>query len=170
MNQQQVPTKAPAKQPSGTVIIIGIVVVLVVLFIASRLFGGSNTPSTAPSSDNQPVQNNSDPNLNLGTVVVAENVDRDGCAVDITDTFNDDDTIYAVLEDSAVPQGTTVFARLYYDNQAVEDSNETTAADDYTNVCVNFAFDNNAGWESGDYEVEFWVNGNAYQSASFTVR
>jgi hypothetical protein len=173
MNQQQVPTKAPAtKQPSGTTIIIGIVVVLVVLFIASRLFGGSGdvNPTNAPSSEDQPVQDNSDPNLNLGSVVVAENVDRDGCAVDVTSTFDDNDTIYAILEDTAAPEGTTVFARLYHDDVAVEDSDEITADRDFSNVCVNFAFDNSEGWDSGDYEVEFWVNGNAYQSTSFTVR
>ena len=167
MNQPQI------KQPSGTTIIIGIVVVLAVLFLASRLFsgGGTDNPSvSAPINDSQPVQDNSDPNLNLGSVLVAENVDRDGCAVDVTDSFGNNDTIYAVLGDSAVPQGTTVFARLYHDGVALEDSAETTADQDYTNVCVNFAFDNNAGWDEGEYEVEFWVNGNAYQSASFTVR
>jgi hypothetical protein len=174
MNQPQTTQTTQSKQPSGTTIIIGIVVVLVVLFIASRLFsggGGTDNPSvSAPVDDSQPVQDNSDPNLNLGSVVVAENVDRDGCAVDVTDSFDDNDTIYAVLTDSAVPQGTTVFARLYHDGVALEDSDESTAADDYTNVCVNFAFDNSAGWDEGEYEVEFWVNGNAYQSASFTVR
>jgi hypothetical protein len=173
MNQQQAPTKAPTtNQPSGKTIIIGIIVVLVVVFIASRLFGGGGdvNPTNAPANEDQPVQNNSDPNLNLGSVVVASNVDRDGCALDVTDTFDDNDTIYAVLGDSAIPQGTTVFARLYHDNQAVEDSDETTSDQDYSNVCVNFAFDNSQGWDSGEYEVEFWVNGNAYQSAPFTVR
>jgi hypothetical protein len=107
--------------------------------------------------------------LNLGDVVVAENLDSNGCAVNVTDTFDQNDTIYVVLTDSAIPEGTTVFTRLYYENEPVEDSDEITAPQDFSNVCVNFAFENSEGWDEGDYEIEFYVNGSAYQSASFTV-
>ncbi|MFN8374365.1 MAG: hypothetical protein U0694_16000 [Anaerolineae bacterium] len=162
------------KQPGGMQIIIGVVVVLVILFIASRFLGGSQaseTPAPTSQPDNQQVeQNNSDSGLNLGSVVVAENVDRDGCAVDVTDRFDDNATVYAVLGDSAMPEGTRVFARLYRDDVAVEDRDEITADQDYTNVCVSFSFVPDQPWESGDYEVEIFVNGNAYESASFTVR
>ncbi|NWF69272.1 MAG: hypothetical protein HXY40_09300 [Chloroflexi bacterium] len=164
-----------AGRPSTTTLIIGVVVVLVVLFIGSRLLGGgaadaapTNTPP--PTAEAQTEQDNSDDRLNLGAVVVAENVNRDGCAVDVTDRFDDDATIYAVLQDSAMPEGTVIFARLYRDDVAVEDSDELTAPQDYTNVCVNFAFDSADGWQSGSYEVEFFVNGNPYQSATFSVR
>ncbi len=171
MKEQQ-----PGKTPSTTTIIIGVIVVIAVLFIGSRLWSGATnsandvSPTSQPDDSEQVQQDNSDENLNLGSVVVAENVDRDGCAVNITESFGQNDIIYAVLQDSAMPEGTTVFARLYRDNVAVEDSDESTASEDYTNVCVNYAFESANGWESGDYEVEFFVNGNTYQSASFTVR
>jgi hypothetical protein len=156
-------------------IIIGVVVVIAILFIGSRLLGGNGNsndpaPTSIPDNEEEVQQDNSDDSLVLGDVVVAENVDRDGCAVDETDSFDDNDTIYAVLADSAMPEGTTVFARLYHDDVAVEDADEITAPEDYTNVCVNFAFDSDNGWDSGDYEVEFFVNGNAYESAQFSVR
>lgn len=161
------------KAPSGMTIIIGIVVVLVILFIGSRLLsGGGNTPAptSIPEQEEEVQQENSDEGLNLGEVVVAENIDRDGCAVDVTDSFGENDPIYAVLSDSAMPEGTTVFARLYHDDVTVEDSDEITAPEDYTNICVNFVFENDEGWDSGDYEIEFFVNGNPYESANFSVR
>jgi hypothetical protein len=165
--------KEQSGQPSGMVIIIGVVIVVAVLFLASRLLGGGQStpdPTATPEQEEEIVQDNSDSDLNLGNVVVAENVDRDGCAVDVTDTFGENDAIYAVLEDSAVPEGTTVFARLYRGNDTLEDSDEITANEDFTNVCVHFVFENEEDWDSGDYEVEFFVNGNAYESAAFTVR
>jgi hypothetical protein len=165
-----------SKQPSGMMIIIGVVVVIAILFIGSRLLGGGGTPDPTPAPTSIPddeeevQQDNSDENLVLGDVVVAENVDRDGCAVDETDSFDDNADIYTVLTDSAMPEGTTVFARLYHDDVAVEDTDAITAQEDYTNICVNFVFENDEGWDSGDYEVEFFVNGNAYESAQFSVR
>src|SRR5689334_7711798 len=105
MNKQQEPVNK--QQPNGVTIIIGVVIVIAVLFLASRLFGGNQSsaePTATPVTvrdNNEPVQSNSDSGLDLGDVVVAENVDRDGCAVDVTDTFNDDDSIYAVLTDTA---------------------------------------------------------------------
>jgi hypothetical protein len=162
------------KAPSGTTIIIGVVIVIAVLFLASRLFGGGGQAAdpTPPAAtfNNQPVQNNSDPNLNLGSVVTAESVDRDGCAVNVTTTYGRGDTFYGVLTDTQAPQGTTIFARLYQGSNAVEDSDEVTANQDYNNVCVNFAFTNNGNWDSGDYSIQFYVNGNAYDTADFTVR
>jgi hypothetical protein len=154
-------------------IIIGVIVVLVILFIGSRLLGGGGdaaAPTAAPDNNEAPVQENSDSGLNLGGVVVAENVDRDGCAVDVADRFGENDTVYAVLEDSSIPEGTRIFARLYRDNEAIEDRDEITADQDYSNVCVSFSFVPEEPWESGDYEVEIIVNGNPYQAASFTIR
>lgn len=164
-----------SKQPSGMMIIIGVVVVIAILFIGSRLLGGSGDsndplPTSIPDNEQEVEQDNSDDSLVLGDVVVAENVDRDNCAVDVTESFDDNDTIYAVLSDSSMPEGTTVFARLYHDDVAVEDTDEDTAAEDYSSVCISYAFESDNGWDSGDYEVEFFVNGNAYESAQFSVR
>lgn len=107
--------------------------------------------------------------LVLGEVVAAENIDRDGCAVDVTDRFDNDDAFYIVLQDSAIPEGTSVFVRLYQDGIAVEDTDELIAQQDYSNVCVNFVFENDDEWDSGEYEAEFFINGTAYQSVSFAV-
>lgn len=105
----------------------------------------------------------------LEDVVAAENIDRDGCAIDITDTFSSDATFYIVLQDSGMAQGTTVFVRLYHEGEALEDSDEITAQQDYSNVCVNFAFENDTEWDSGEYEAQYFINGTAYQSVHFTV-
>jgi hypothetical protein len=73
------------------------------------------------------------------------------------------------MEDNAVPTGTRVFVRLYHEGIAVEDTDEVTAEQDYTNVCVNFVFDSTEGWDAGDYEAQYFVNGKAYRSVLFTV-
>ena len=52
---------------------------------------------------------------------------------------------------------------------AIEDRDEITADEDYTNVCVSFSFVPEEDWEPGDYSVEIFVNGNAYEAASFTI-
>jgi hypothetical protein len=132
--------------------------------------GGIQTfPDNSSTSNNNTTLNSS----NLGPVVVAQGVDRDNCAVDATNSFDDNDPIYVVLEDSELPAGTTMFARLYEDNRAVEDTSELVAEEDYENVCVSFVFEptNSAEvWDTGNYEVEFFINGNSYQSASFQIR
>jgi hypothetical protein len=109
-------------------------------------------------------------NFDLGDVVAAENLDSDGCAVNITDTYDSLDDFYIVMEDNAIPTGTSIFVRLYHESIAVEDTDEIMAEVDYANVCVNFVFDSTEGWDSGAYEAEFFVNGKAYRSVSFTVQ
>jgi hypothetical protein len=131
------------------------------------------TVQTFPQNNNTTSNNSSLDTSDLGPVVVAQGVDRDNCAVDATTSFDNNDPIYVVLEDSALPQGTTMFARLYENDRALEDTRELTAEQAYDNTCVSFVFEptNNAEvWDAGSYEVEFFVNGNSYQSASFQIR
>jgi len=132
----------------------------------------TNTNNNTTLNPQNNTTNNTVDTSNLGPVVAAQNIDRDNCAVDATTSFDDNDSIYVVLEDSQLARGTTMFARMYRNGTAVEDTRELTAEEDYNNVCVSFVFeptDNAEVWDSGQYEVEFYINGNAYQSTSFEI-
>lgn len=105
-------------------------------------------------------------------IVLTSGLDENGCAMDSVTTFETTDAIYVVLRASAVEEGTSFFARLYDANVALEDTEEVMADQDYNDVCVNFEFAPARGttWTAGDYEIEFFVNGNSYQFIDFEVR
>lgn len=161
----------------GRTIAIGVVVLLVLIFLGFQLFGnrGAETPdptptivNTAPNSANQ---GEAVTNPTLGTVVAASNIDREGCPTGATTTFNGGDTIYVGVTSGDIPQGTDMFARLYFEDQPIEDTDVITADADYT--CVAFAFEATTGaevLESGNYEAQLFVNGNPGDSVSFQVR
>ena len=186
---QQAPTNNTQMRTAAIVTIVVIIGLLLLGRFVTGMMNNNNTPTTTDTIDNtnnnngdlvpnnnnttnNPTTNNT--NLdNLGPVVAAQNIDRDGCAVDATTSFDSNDEIYVVLEDSALPRNTSMFARLYKDNVAIEDTDEVVTEEDYDNVCVNFVFeptDRAEVWEDGNYEVEFYVNGNAYQTTSFQIR
>jgi len=181
---QQAPTNNSQMRTAAIVTIVVIIGLLLLGRFVTGMMNNDNTPTTNDTIDNtnntngdlvpnNPNTTNNTNTNNLGPVVAAQNIDRDGCAVDATTSFDSNDDIYIVLEDSALPRNTTMFARLYKDNVAIEDTDELVTEDDYTNVCVNFVFeptDRAEVWDDGNYEVEFYVNGNAYQSTSFQIR
>jgi hypothetical protein len=181
---QQAPTNNSQMRTAAIVTIVVIIGLLLLGRFVTVMIDNINTPTTRDTIDNTnntngdlvPNNNNTTNNTNLdnlGPVVAAQNIDRDGCAVDATTSFDSNDDIYVVLEDSALPRNTSMFARLYKDNVAIEDTDELVTEDDYDNVCVNFVFeptDRAEVWEDGNYEVEFYVNGNAYQATSFQIR
>jgi len=150
-------------------IIIGIIVVILAIFVLPRLFNTNNV-------NNTPVDNNAgsqsvDDNIQLGRVLSASGIDRDGCATDTTSTFESSQPVYVVAEDSSVPRGTTVFVRLYHDGQPIEDAPEITADQDYNNTCINFVFEpEGSNFDPGNYEAEFIINGIPTESASFEIR
>jgi len=184
---QQAPTN---NSQMRTAAIVTIVVIIGLLLLGRFVTGmaNNNTPTTSdtinttnngntelvPSNNTNTTNSTNNTTLNnLGPVVVAQGVDRDNCAVDATNSFSTSDPVYVVLEDAQLPAGTTMFARLYEDNKAVEDTKELTAQDNYDNVCVSFVFEPSSNaevWDPGNYEVEFFVNGNSYQSTSFQIR
>lgn len=182
---QQAPTNNSQMRTAAIVTIVVIIGLLLLGRFVTGMMGNDNTPTTSDTIDDTN-NNNTFPNntnttnnnttldtSNLGPVVAAQNIDRDNCAVDATTSFDDNDPIYVVLEDSQLEQGTTMFARMYQDGTAVEDTRELVAEEDYNNVCVSFVFeptDRAEVWEPGNYEVEFYINGNAYQSTSFQIR
>lgn len=160
-------------------ILIGVVVVIAAIFLLPRLFNTStvNSPSVDSPSSNSPSNNTNSPSnqaadddIQIGRVVSASGVDRDGCPTSSASTFDSNDDIYVVAEDSTIPAGTSVFVRLYREGQPVEDAPEITADQDYTNSCVNFVFEPLEDFEAGDYEAEFIINGNAAESVQFEVR
>jgi len=150
-------------------ILIGILVVAAAVIFLPRLF---NT-NTAEPTVNQPVDNQQplDPNVNLGQVVSSGGVDRDGCPTDSRTAFEPNESIYVVAQGSDIPQGTSVFVRLYHEGQPLEDAPEITADRDYDNSCVNFVFEpTGIAFDTGQYEAEFIVNGNQADTVSFDVR
>jgi hypothetical protein len=156
-------------------IIIGVIIFIAAMFFLPQILGGDDEdePNTVSNTSNEDEanDNNTDDNIALGEVVSAEGVDRDGCAVDITSDFDTSDSIYIVAESGDFPEGTAIFVRLYRDDSPVEDSPEITADQDYNNACVNFVFEPEAGeaFDPGDYEAEFYINGNPAESVSFEI-
>jgi len=150
--------------------IIIILVVLGVLFLILRGQGQSSEPT--PTATPQPVAqaDSSSSTIQLGQLVTALSVDRDGCPGEVSTRFAPDDSIYVVARETDIPQGTAVFARLYFDNEAIEDTSEIVADSDLPATCINFVFEHDQGFEAGSYEAEYFVNGNPAASVSFTVR
>ncbi len=154
-------------------IIIGIVIVVAAIFLLPRLFG-NNTPTTQTNAPTIPQQQNpstDNANIQLGAPVSAVGIDRNGCATDTTSTFSPSDSIYVVAPNSNVPQGTTLFVRLFRDNNPVEDAPQITADKDYIQNCINFVFSpTGKDFTPGTYEAQFFVNGNAASSVTFNVQ
>lgn len=123
------------------------------------------------NEDNFPVlaQNT---NSDLGQLVATTRLDRDGCPTTSENTFETGDSIYVVAVDSEIEEGTEIFARMYHDNIAIEDTAPIVASQDYGNTCVNFIFEPQTyiGLEDGTYEIEFIVNGNPTDSINFRVQ
>jgi len=167
---------------NGRTIAIGILIILVLIVVGSQLLGGQGNnadptafPTSAPFENNTPVpgSGSSSSGVALGRVVISSGIDGDGCAVNTTDQFNGDEEVYVVVEDSDIPAGTTVFARLFRENTPIEDADVITSDQDYSNTCIYFVFDatDDAGTlESGFYEAQIIVNGNPGERVGFEVR
>lgn len=105
----------------------------------------------------------------LGRLYTAVDVDQNGCPVETTNEFYSDEIIYAGVERSSIPSGTSLFMRLYYEGQEIEDTPEIRADQD-TVSCIWFEFEpTGAGFEPGRYEAELVVNGNPVDSVAFQV-
>jgi len=180
---QQAPTNNNQMRTAAIVTIVVIIGLLLLGRFVTGMSGNTTTPTTSDTTYNGGSTTNNNNTLNpanntttlnnLGPVVAAQAIDRDNCAVDATTHFTTSDPVYVVLVDSQLPQGTTMFARLYKDGVAIEDTKELTADQDYNNTCVNFVFrpsQNAELWAAGNYEAEFFVNGNSYRSTTFDIR
>lgn len=155
-------------------IIIGVIILVGAIYFLPKILGNDDSDS---NNDNDNSSGNSTTDstatgANLGQIVTANAVDRDGCAADSTSTFSTSGPIYVVAQGSEVQQGTAIFVRLYYQGQIIEDLPEITADQDYNDTCINFVFEptQGAAFEPGQYEAEFVVNGNQSDSVTFQVR
>jgi hypothetical protein len=168
MKQLNTPQK---KWGCGT-IAVAILMVCGAFYLFPRIFGGNDTVQPTDVVDNGNSDNqNSSSDIHLGSLEISEGIDRDGCATDNVSSLRNVSSFYVIAPDSAFPSGTTVFARLYRDGTAIEDLPAITADQDYSNSCINFVFETTNGdnFESGDYEAEFFVNGNSYDTISFSI-
>jgi hypothetical protein len=142
------------------------------VYLLPQFMGGQDSaePTVNDNSGNDVLQNNS-PNIVIGSLVIAEGIDRDGCAVNNVSSLQSANRFYVIAPNSAFPSGTTIFARLYQDGLAIEDLPLITANQDYSGSCISFVFEtvNGNNFGIGQYEAEFWVNGNAYNSIRFNV-
>jgi hypothetical protein len=160
---------------NGRTIAIGILVILAVIAVVAILSnqGGNTavTPTSPPASSFDDSGNEG--GVQLGNLVTALNIDQNGCPVEPTNSFRRSDDIYVVVEDSDIPQGTTVFARLFREGSPVEDADVITADRDYDNTCIYFAFeatDTAEVLEAGDYSAQIIVNGNPGETVNFEVQ
>lgn len=153
----------------------GIIIVLMIcgaMYLIPQLLGGQNSdePTVSVNEGNDVIQNIPD-NITLGALEIAENIDRDGCAVNNFSSLQGVNNFYVIAPNSEFPSGTTIFARLYQDGVAIEDLPLITANQDYSSSCINFVFEtaNGNNFRAGEYEAEFWVNGNAYNNIRFNI-
>jgi hypothetical protein len=154
--------------------IIGAIILIGAIYFLPKILGNNNSNN---SNNNNNTTSNSatstpDATANLGQIVTAKAVDRDGCPVDSTTTFGTSGPINVVAQGSQVQQGTTIFVRLYYQGNPIEDLPAITADQDYNNTCINFVFEptQGAAFQPGQYEAEFVVNGNQSDSVTFQVQ
>jgi len=158
-------------QLNSRTIVIGIIIVIAAIFVLPRLFN-TNTVDNTPINDNDNAGSQTvDENIELGRVVSASSIDRDGCATNTTTSFETSEPVYVVAEGSVVPEGTSVFVRLYHEGQPVEDAPEITADQNYNNTCINFIFEpDGSAFDPGSYEAEFIINGNPADTINFEIR
>ena len=97
------------------------------------------------------------------------NVTQDGCPTDDVEEFYTDEAMYISVEESFIPAGTELFARLNYEGQPVEDTDVIRAERDRES-CVWFMFEPVGGFDPGNYSVELYVNGSLVESLPVYVR
>ncbi len=150
-------------------IIIVVLVIIAAVVLLPRLFNNNaaTTPQTIPAQQNPQTDNN----IQLGAPISTSSLDSSGCAIESQSTFSPNNSIYVVAPESNIPQGTTLFVRLYRDGAAIEDAPQITANQDYFNNCINFVFQpTGQAFDAGSYEAQFFVNGNAGPSVVFNVQ
>jgi hypothetical protein len=144
-------------------ILIGIVVIAAIIFLP-RLLNTNNNTTPTPDPDTEASD------FDIADVVTSTGITNAGCASDATDSFSPDDRIYLVAENSDFPANTGVFGRLYFEGNAVEDTNEIVSDRDYTDSCFNVWFESDNGFESGEYTAQFFINGNAGPEVNLEVQ
>ncbi|MDX1993698.1 MAG: hypothetical protein SF029_15020 [bacterium] len=189
------PNTATGNRPrlDGRTIGIGVLLLLAAVLILPRLFdrssagqeedtlpqveqdrssdSGSSSSGGGSASGGSSNSGTFDEDVFLGNPVAAPAVDRDGCPVETTDDFDATEDVWVVAPDSQIPEGTIIFVRLYRNGTPIEDAPEIQADQDYDSTCINFIFEaTDGGFEAGEYEAEFYVNGNPADTVTFDIR
>ena len=176
----------PSANTSQRNAIIIVVVLAAIVIIAILLSRGGNSPETAiatatAQSDGQPItpviENDERDSFEGEGIILADfvagtNIDRDGCVIDTTSTFDQEDTIYVGMGESDIPGDTPVFVRLYRNDVALEDTEEIEQSDDFRG-CLWFQFDateTGGVLDTGSYEAEIFVDSRPADSISLEVR
>jgi hypothetical protein len=98
--------------------------------------------------------------VRLGDGSTTTQIDQNGCPLYANNTFNTRDTIYMSFENSFIPAGTSMFARLSFRGSPVEDTDEIYSERDMRS-CFWFMFDPGQGrFTQGDYSVTLYINGS----------
>jgi hypothetical protein len=105
----------------------------------------------------------------LGRVVTTSSVTSDGCPTGEVREFYTDESIYLSVEESFIPAGTDLFARLNYAGEPVEDTDEIRTERDRES-CVWFVFEPRGGFTPGRYTVELFINGSLVESLPVDIR
>lgn len=118
--------------------------------------------------------NNENPNVagaDFGDVVTAGAIGNGNAPQDVRSDFDrSDPIIYVVADANTLANGTTLFARWSRDGQPFEDTPTVTANQDYTDTYVEFHIEPESGdFESGDYNVQIYINGNPGPEVDFKV-
>ena len=152
-------------------IALALIVICGLAIFLPRMFGSGDNVDNVNDNVDDAESSGIDENINLGSLVITEEIDTNGCPLDEVNNLENADRFFVVAPNSSLPEGTDVFVRLYRDGVAVEDLPVITANQDYSNTCLNFVFETVDGddFEEGDYIAEFWVNGNSYSSIEFEI-
>jgi hypothetical protein len=131
-----------------------------------------DTPEPIDPRDSDVMGQSVSGDVTLGNLTVTTDVDREGCPVDSVSMLNDPNEFHVVAPNSDIPEGTVVFARLYRDGEPIEDLNEIVADREYEDTCLSFTFEtvDSRAFQAGDYEVEFFVNGNPYGPVELSIQ
>jgi hypothetical protein len=161
-------------KPSRIVLIVGglIVLCLFVVFGGARsLLGGLTGPAGGDrTSSRDALPQTGNQRAELGRAYTSTQVDQAGCPLDDVAEFYPDEPVYVSIDRSFIPRGTEMFARLYYEGQVLEDT-DAIVADRDLDSCVWFVFEGSRGGslQTGDYEVDIYVNGQVVETLDFYV-
>lgn len=144
----------------------GLLIVIGLLVVSCQSFSGLTTTG----NNNNSAQTG---DIQVGRLVSSTGLDANSCPVDNVSTFDRSDSIYIIADNSDVPAGTDIFARLSREGEPVEDSVLITATEDYVDTCIYFEFEATSSAEvldTGEYSAQLIVNGNPGPSVDFRVQ
>ncbi|HEU5049110.1 MAG TPA: hypothetical protein VFU00_02235 [Gemmatimonadales bacterium] len=108
-------------------------------------------------------------NVSVSEIRLGNAVGGDKRVAEETDDFRTTETIYASVATAGISPNATLSARwTFQDGQVVSEDTQTIAPNGpaYT----EFHISNPSGWPTGDYKVEFFLNGQSVGSKDFEIK